>query len=90
MRRGFLPTGIDAIDAALVVPGRRSSRFCQSFGIHSRVLDHGAIHVGDPQRPVGPGLDRRGPEPVVAGGQELRLLLVVGAAAGEGDALAAS
>ena len=35
------------------------------------MLDRLAVHVGDPQRAVGPGGQHRGPEPVVGRGQKL-------------------
>ena len=50
------------------------------------MFDHGAIHVRDPQRPVGSRADHHGAEPVVRAGKKFALLFVIGSAAGECDA----
>ena len=80
---------IDAINSAHVVPGTQIEPLLPVARDPLRVLDHVAIHVGDPQRPVRPRRQRRRPKPVVARGQELGLLLVGGAAAVERDAVRA-
>ena len=72
----FRANRIDAIDASLVLPGAQVEPLLPVQRNPLGMLDHRAIHVGHPQGPVRPGLDRCGPKPVVAGGQKLGLLLV--------------
>ncbi len=74
---------VDAVDAALVMAGAEVDALLPVFRDPLGVLDHGPVHVGDPQGAVRSGLDHRRPKPVVARRQELGLLLVSGAAAGE-------
>jgi len=51
------------------------------------VLDDEAIHIDDPERPVGTGSDLHGAEPVVGRGKEFGFFFALGAMAAEGDAL---
>ena len=72
-----LTHGIDAIDAPMVVAGTQIQSLLPLDRNVFGMFDHGAIHVRDPQRAVGPGAQHGGPEPVVARGQEFGLLLIL-------------
>src|SRR5262249_49919523 len=63
------------IDAAFVMSRSQIKLLLPLLGNPFRMLDDLAIHVRDPETAVRPGLDHRGPEPVVARSEKLRLLL---------------
>ena len=85
--RGFLSTGIDAVDPPLLAAGAEVEPLLPVVGDPLGVLDDGAVHVGDPECAVGAGLEHRRPEPVVAGGEELAVRLVRPATAAEAHAV---
>ena len=70
-RARLLVDRVDPIDPALLAAGAKVEPFLPVVGDPLGVFDHVAIHVGDPERTVGPGLEHRRPEPVVAGCKEL-------------------
>ena len=70
-RPGRLVDGDDPEDPAPVAPGAEVERLLHVVGNPFGVLDDGAVHVGDPEGAVGPGLEHRGPEPGVARREEL-------------------
>src|SRR2546430_1988066 len=74
---------INAIDPPLVLPRTQIELLLPVLGNPLGVLNDVPVHVGDPQRSVGASRDCRRAEPVVGRRQKLRLLLIVGALAGE-------
>ena len=77
----------DPVDPPLLAAGAEVEPGLPVVGDPLRVLDDGAIHVGDPEGAVGPGLEHRRAEPVVARGQELAVRFVRGPDAAEGHAV---
>src|SRR5579875_348193 len=78
---------IDAIDASLVRTGAQIEALLPICRNPLRVLDDGAIHVGYPEGSIRARLNRCRAKPIIAGRQELAILLIRSAAAGEGDPL---
>ena len=72
----LLLDGIDPVDASFLAAGAEVDLLLHIGRDPLGMLDDRAVHVGDPERTVGPGLELRGTEPVVAGGQELAAGLV--------------
>ena len=77
----------DAVDPPLVGPGADVEGRQPLRADPARMLDHEPVHVDDPERTVRPGPDLDRAEPGVGRGEELGRLLVLGAVAGEGDAV---
>ena len=75
-RTRLLVDRIDPVDPPLLAAGAEVEPLFPVVGNPFRVLDHVAVHVGDPERTVRPGLEHRRPEPVVARGQELAVSFV--------------
>src|ERR1043165_7471869 len=64
---------INSIKSSAVLAGAQIYARLDFLQNPLRVLNHVAVHVGDPQRAVGAELDRGGPEPYVAGGYEFKV-----------------
>ena len=77
----------DPVDPPLLAAGAEVEPGLPVVGDPLGVLDDGAIHVGDPEGPVGPRLEHRRAERVVAGGQELAVRFVRRPDAAEGRAV---
>ena len=77
----------DPVDPPLLAAEAEVESGLPVVGDPLRVLDDGAIHVGDPEGAVGPRLEHRRAERVVAGGQELAVRFLRGPDAAEGHAV---
>ena len=69
--RAPLSTGLRIGAASFLAAGAKVEPLFPVVGDPLGVLDHVAVHVGDPECAVGAGLEHGRPEPVVARRQEL-------------------
>src|SRR5262249_55499042 len=82
-RAGLAIDRIDAVYAPLLVPGAEVEPGLPVVRDPLGVLDDRAVHVRDPKRTIGTGLEHRGTEPGIARCEELGGFLARGPAAGE-------
>ena len=76
---------VNPVYPATVRPGTKVDPFFYVVGNPLRVLEHEAVKVGDPERPVRPGPEGDWAEPRITRGQEFRPVGALGTAAGEAD-----